>query len=306
MGEYITRHITKNPAYGKNLNTTDQRYLNFQKIGPQGAVLHSIGTPQPSGKIIADYFDSPDVEASVHMVLEADGSCYELAPLNFRMWHVGGSANNTHLGIEMTEPDCISYDAEHGYKLTVYDHEKALDHVQKTYWAAVHLFARLCTAFRWDALKDGVILSHKECYERGIGSNHGDPEHLWEALSTGFTMDGFRKDVAHRMEQLALLEPIEELLTPLEEQISALKQRVEALEKTLSDHLKSPVEGRFPTMGDLMASPNYPYYLPTVQKLLTMGVLHGKGGSGEDLYLDLGEDAIRVLVLLDRMSLFDF
>lgn len=45
-------------------------------------------------------------------------------------------------------------------------------------------------------------------------------------------------------------------------------------------------------------------YRKTLDKLISKGVLAGKGGSGEDLILDLGEDAIRVLVYLDRQGVF--
>lgn len=197
----VERPITKNQAYLKNVQQADSRYTDFQKRGAKGAVLHSIGTPQPSAKVIADYFDSPNVEASVHAVLQADGTCYQLAPWNYRMWHVGGSANNTHIGVEMTEPDCIAYDAKNGYKLTILDRERALAFVKQTYAAAVELFAALCKEFGWNPLEDGVILSHAECYKRGIGSNHGDPEHLWNALNTGYTMNTFRAAVADRMEE---------------------------------------------------------------------------------------------------------
>lgn len=197
----IERPITKNQAYIKNVQQADSRYTEFQKHGAKGAVLHSIGTPQPSAKAIAEYFDSAKVEASVHAVLQADGVCYQLAPWNYRMWHVGGGANNTHLGVEMTEPDCIRYDAQNGYKLAILDRERALAHVKATYQAAVELFAALCKEFRWDPLEDGVILSHAECYQRGIGSNHGDPEHLWYALNTGYSMDTFRAAVKQKMEE---------------------------------------------------------------------------------------------------------
>ena len=48
-----------------------------------------------------------------------------------------------------------------------------------------------------------------------------------------------------------------------------------------------------------------PYYRPTVEKLLEKGILFGKGGSGEETIIDLGEDALRILVLLDRSGVFD-
>lgn len=199
MIKYIDRFITKNQAYKNNVNKVDYRYTDFQKNGPKGAVLHSIGTPQPKADPIAKYFDDPSVEASVHRVLQADGQCLRLAPDSYRMWHGGGSVNNTHMGIEMTEPSCISYDAKNGYKLIIKDFDKARDHVVKTYAYAVELFAELCNQYGWNPLEDGVILSHTECYKRGIGSNHGDPEHLWDGLKTGYTMDSFRKDVMNAM-----------------------------------------------------------------------------------------------------------
>jgi len=46
-------------------------------------------------------------------------------------------------------------------------------------------------------------------------------------------------------------------------------------------------------------------YRQTIDKLLGLGFLHGKGGSGEETVLDLGEDAVRLLVVLDRAGVFD-
>ena len=40
---------------------------------------------------------------------------------------------------------------------------------------------------------------HREGSSRGIASNHSDPEHLWLGLGMGYTMDGFRKEVAVAM-----------------------------------------------------------------------------------------------------------
>ncbi len=272
---YIDRPIKNNQSYVKNVQIADTRYKEFQMRGPLGAVLHSIGTPQPSGQAVADYFDSPDVEASVHMVLQPDGLCYRLAPDHYRMWHGGGTVNNTHMGIEMTEPREISYDPNRGFAVTVLNKENALAHVRRTYDRAVEVFASLCRTYGWDPLKDGVILSHRECFERGIGSNHGDPEHLWKALETGYTMDTFRLAVARALEPKKKEEgkPVEEL--------------------------------RFRTLGDLKAHPNSAFYLPTVEKLLEKGFLFGKGGTGDKLILDFSEDSLRVLTLLDRNGTFD-
>ena len=45
-------------------------------------------------------------------------------------------------------------------------------------------------------------------------------------------------------------------------------------------------------------------YRPTVEKLLASELLQGKGGMGEDTVIDLGEDAVRLLVILDRAGIF--
>lgn len=197
----VQQFITNNPSCYANKVQQDYRYTDFQKHGAKGAVLHSIGVPQPSAQAIANNFNRTNAEASVQAVLQADGLVIQTMPWNYRAWHVGGAANNTHVGVEMTEPDCIWYDAKNGYKLHINDYAKATAFVKATYAVAVELFAQLCTENGWNPLEDGVILSHKECHARGLGSNHGDPEHLWDALNTGYTMDKFRADVAERMEE---------------------------------------------------------------------------------------------------------
>ena len=47
------------------------------------------------------------------------------------------------------------------------------------------------------------------------------------------------------------------------------------------------------------------FYRPTVDKLIAGGILRGRGGEGENLVVDLGEDAVRLLVMLDRAGVFD-
>lgn len=42
----------------------------------------------------------------------------------------------------------------------------------------------------------------------------------------------------------------------------------------------------------------------TLDKLIAKGVVRGKGGNGEETVIDLGEDAIRLLVMLDRAGIF--
>lgn len=230
------RPIKNNQSYVKNAQIADERYRRFQERGPLGAILHSIGTPQPLAEPIAAYFDDPSVEASVHMVLQPDGLCLQLAPENYRLWHVGGQANETHLGIEMTEPAAIRYDSSRGFTPIILDRQAALSHIRSCYDRGVELFAYLCQKYGWDPLQDGVILSHREAFTRGLGSNHGDPEHLWQALETGYTMDGFRRDVAKKVAEKRE-EENRKAAEVLEKQIEAVVIRIlNQREKSLKDN----------------------------------------------------------------------
>ena len=121
-----------------------------------------------------------------------------------RGWHIGkgskGSANNTHLGFEMTEPSCIKYVG--GATFICSDVPKAQAFVKKNIENAVELFARLCIYHNLDPLSKGVIISHAEGYKLGVGSNHGDPDHLWNQLNMNYTMDNFRQDVYNKVQEL--------------------------------------------------------------------------------------------------------
>ena len=64
--------------------------------------------------------------------------------------------------------------------------------------------------------------------------------------------------------------------------------------------VEAPEETRYHYLGDVPEE----YYRPTVDKLIEKGIIKGKGGTGEHLILDIGEDAIRLLVYLDRAGVF--
>lgn len=190
-------YSTNNPCYKNNVNKADSRYTTFQQRGPKGLMLHSVGCSQPSAKVFADQWNRSGIEVAVHAVLQADGTVYQCLPWNYRGWHAGGNANNTHVGVEMTEPAQIKYTG--GSTFTVLDKAAAQAQAQGTYQTAVELFAKLCYDYKLDPLADGVIISHHEGYLRGVASNHGDPEHLWKGLGLSYTMDGFRRDVKAAM-----------------------------------------------------------------------------------------------------------
>ncbi len=97
----------------------------------------------------------------------------------------------------MCEPACIKYTS--GSNFACSDKAAAREVAKRTYEAAVELFAMLCEKYGLDPLADGVIVSHREGHSRGIASNHGNPEHLWNGLGIGYTMDGFRRAVKAAM-----------------------------------------------------------------------------------------------------------
>ena len=186
--------LTGNDVYVNNLGRIDSRYRTFQDRGPQGLVLHSVGCPQPKAEVFIQKWNKPGVEKAAHAFVEPD-AVYQTLPWNYRGWHAGGAANNTHIGVEMTEPATIKYTG--GSSWVDLDPTATETFIRKTYANAAALFAELCRQFKLDPLADGVIISHKEGHQRGSASNHGDPEHLWSKF--GLTMDGFRAEVAKRM-----------------------------------------------------------------------------------------------------------
>lgn len=183
--ELVQEILTQNPCYKAG-----------RKIKVKGLMLHSVGCPQQSAKVFIKQWNNPSSgRACVHAFIDGNtGIVYQTLPWNYRGWHAGGSANNTHIGVEMCEPSCISYTM--GASFNCHDREAALLVVKRTYDAAVALFSMLSKQFGLNPLGDGVIIGHKEGNRRGVASAHADPDHLWNGLGTGFTMEGFRRDVA--------------------------------------------------------------------------------------------------------------
>ena len=185
--------MTKNPCYTAG-----------RKITVKGLMLYSVGCPQPNASVFIKNWNTPSYgTACVHGFIDGnDGTVYQTLPWNHRGWHCAsgpkGSGNNTHIGVEMCEPASIRYTG--GSSFTCSNLSAARTSVKKTYEAAVELFAYLCKLYGLNPTADGVIISHREGHARGIASNHGDPEHLWNGLGMGYTMNTFRKDVKEKMQ----------------------------------------------------------------------------------------------------------
>lgn len=182
--------LTKNPCYTAN-----------KKITVKGLMLHSVGCPQPKASVFINTWNNPSYKrACVHGFIDGnDGVIYQTLEWNHRGWHSAkgtkGSANDTHIGVEMCEPAYIKYTG--GSTFTMTDKVKAQECVKRTYNSAVELFAYLCEEYNLNPMTD--IISHSEGYKMGVASNHGDPEHLWKGVGLHYTMDSFRQDVKNKM-----------------------------------------------------------------------------------------------------------
>ena len=97
--EIIEAFVTKNRCY--QIGTP---------LKPRGIMLHSIGCPQPNASVMAQNYNQyrPNGQSvCVHAFVQRNGTVYQTLPWTVQAWHCGGSANSTHIGVEMTEPDCI-------------------------------------------------------------------------------------------------------------------------------------------------------------------------------------------------------
>ena len=169
-------------------------------------MLHSVGCAQPKASVFVKNYNKSSQQVCVHAFIDAvDGTVYQTMPWTKRAQHCGTakkggpSANNTHIAIEMCEPKQIKYKGGATFTCAEKDLKDARTAASIAYASAVSLFAKLCVEYKLDPMKDGVIISHKEGNTRGIASAHADPNHLWQGLSLGYTMDGFRKDVQAAM-----------------------------------------------------------------------------------------------------------
>lgn len=294
----IEAFVTQNPLYQK-----------YTKIPVRKLVLHSVGCPQPSAAVFARQWQTARYFA--HAVLQADGTVYQVAPWDCRLMHVG-AANAYSIGVEMTEPDCIRYIG--GAAFVCSDWERAIAQVTGTYNTAVELFAWLCTQFGLDPRSD--IISHAEASAMGIGTDHADPEHLWRQLGRGYTMDGFRADVAEAMNENDNEEDEDDMVryNTIEEVPSWAQDTVRALMDAgalggvgggnldLSmDMIRGLVVGakyaaarnpRYETIKDVPG-----WAQAGVQRLVDRGALTGTGGGKLDLSLDM----LRTLLVTQAM-----
>jgi len=254
----------------------NDNFKENRQIIVKGLMAHSIGVPQPDAKILVRNFNVPRPngrQVGVHGFMGEDGILYQTLPWNHRAWHCGaganGSGNNTHIGIEITEPNTIEY--TRGSQFIDYNPVRTREFVHNTYKHAVKHFAYLCRMYKLDPLADGVIISHAEGHQRGIASNHGDIDHIWNY--TGLSMNQFRLDIATELR-------------------NGQQHDVEVMEV---------IEMRFDTVQEVKAA--HPWAVDTVEKLINRKLLHGN--NQDSTGLDLSLDMIRMFVINDLAGLYD-
>ena len=204
--EIVQYYQTKNPCY-----------TNGRRITPSGIVVHSTGANNPMlRRYVQPVPDHPQreellgllgvnpygndwcnnarpdgrsvcVHAFIGKLDDGTVAAAQLLPFTIRAWHAGsgrlGSANHDYLSFELCE-----------------DAGNDPVYMEAAYRQAVRLSAFLCRQYGLDPAADGVVLSHREAYARGIASNHGDPESWWTRQNTPFTMERARQDIGKELE----------------------------------------------------------------------------------------------------------
>ena len=88
----------------------------------------------------------------------------------------------------MTEPSTITYTG--GANFRDNNPTATKDFIMRTTATAAEVFADLCI---FHGLPVTAITTHRQACLDGYGSNHGDPEHLWNHV--GYSLAQFRNDV---------------------------------------------------------------------------------------------------------------
>ena len=186
--------VTEGMNLQKCFLTNNKCYKAGKTIKPKGIMVHSTGANNPylkryvqpdDGKLGLNYYNNhwntADLSVCVHAFIGKLKDCtvatYQTLPWNYRGWHSGGSANDTHIGFEICE-DGLS-DA---------------NYFKKVYQEAVELCVYLCEMFN---LTEKDIICHSEGFKKGIASNHADVMHWFP--KHGKSMDTFRADVKAKL-----------------------------------------------------------------------------------------------------------
>lgn len=190
---------------GKILATKSDCYKSARKMTPKGIVVHSTGCNnpklkryvQPNDGVIGENLNcnsmnEPNQDVCVHAIIGKDKNgnvkCYQILPFDYCCWGVGSGSkgsynyNPAYIQFEMCEDDLN----DKVYCKACYD-------------KAVEFCAYICKTYK---IPVNNIVSHHEAGQKGMGSEHIDPDNWWKRY--GYTMDGFRKDVKAKIDKPVL------------------------------------------------------------------------------------------------------
>ena len=173
-------------------------FKNGQKMVPQGIVVHSTGANNPE---LRRYVNAPEKvgknqydnhwdrampegrKVCVHAFIGYDKNrqikVAEILPLDICCWGVGRGSKGSY----NYEPSYIQFEI-------CEDNRAKKTYYEEVFAVAAEYCAYLCEKFDIPINK---IISHREAYIQGYGSNHGDPDYWMKNF--GEDMDSFRKRV---------------------------------------------------------------------------------------------------------------
>lgn len=134
--------------------------------------------------------------------------------------------------------------------------------------------------------------------DNGIGDNVGVPDHIGIVTKVGaknFTVTEGNMSGGKVGQRIVLFNSryIRGFIAPDYEYIAKQLTKESSVANNYNNNY-------YVTLGEITNK----YYRPTINKLVKKKILQGTGGSGDNLQINLSEEAIRLLVILDRAGVF--
>lgn len=204
-----------------------------------------------------------------------------------KCYHVGGSWNNSRIGLEMCEPSTIVYTG--GSAFQDKDPENTKKYIRDCTATAAEVVADICI---FHGFSVDMISTHAEAYRLGFGSNHGDPDHIWKYI--GYSVAQFRKDVqtiinekgdyTGKMNKAEFEQILDAKFAEFEKKIPAAK----------ADEVVYKFFENVPTWAQ-----------PAIKKALDKKYLNGVGTENNKPILNLSADMVRIIVVLNNAGIWD-
>lgn len=145
---------------------------------------------------INDFLESLDMWVFAkcpHYIIDNNGIVYQTLPVNFRGKYCGGIADKNYIQIVVDEPVGIKY--KNGNEFTVPDLKKAKGQSENIYNSLIELCTYLCVTFKFDPIKENVLISQAEGKVRKLSTEYPGINHIWKGLDLEYTMFKLRHDV---------------------------------------------------------------------------------------------------------------